>query len=239
MSAAAARTILTHAVQIGREARAVARQGQLIAAARRRAAPAPSGERVVVFVHGFMAAGPVFDPMRAYVEERVGVGTLDLTYGPLERFESVVDRLASVIEGAGAGRPVDVVGHSLGGIVARWYLQERGGASRVDRLVTLASPHAGTRAARMAATPIARGSLLDAIRPEGQVVERLREGRARAARVVHTAIVAGADRMVTPPESAASLEDAAIHWLEGLGHNEMLFDARVFEHVHAGLVRRG
>lgn len=233
----AARTILTHAVQLGREARAVARQGQLIAAARRRALTGAPGDRVVVFVHGFMAAGPVFDPMRAFVEARAGVGTLDLTYGPLERFESVVDRFAAVIEGVGEGRSIDVVGHSLGGIVARWYLQERGGAARVGRLVTLASPHAGTRAARMATVRIARGSLLDAIRPDGEVVRRLREGRARAGRVLHTAIVAGADRMVTPPDSAASIEDAAIHWLDGLGHNEMLFDPRVFEHVHGGLTR--
>lgn len=220
--------------QIAREARAIAAQGRLIAGARspRRERAERADGRVVLFVHGYMAAGPVFGPMRAHVERALGVATLDLTYGPLERFDRVVDRLERAIERAG-DRPLDVVGHSLGGIVARWYLQERGGAARVERLITLASPHAGTRAARIGlAVPLAR-----AIHPEGEVIATLRRGRAKASQVVHTAIVAGADRMITPKESAAALDDATVHWIEGLGHNEMLFDARVFEHVVAGLRR--
>ncbi|UJR80276.1 esterase/lipase family protein [Sandaracinus amylolyticus] len=234
MPPAAARNLFR---QLGREVRAVARQGQLIAAARNRATPSIPGERVVVFVHGFMAAGPVFDPMRAFVEQRAPVGTVDITYGPLERFDRAVDRLASIVDRVAEGRRVDIVGHSLGGIVARWYLQERGGAAHVDRLVTLASPHAGTRAARVAMGPLVAGSLLEAIRPDSRVIRTLRDGRARASRVIHTAVVAGLDRMVTPPESAASIEDATIHWLHDVGHNEMLFEPRAFAHVHDGLTR--
>lgn len=217
--------------EIAREAWAIAAQGTLIARPRRRPLER-AGARVVVFVHGYMAAGPVFDPMRAHVERALGVATLDLTYGPLERFERVVDRLEHTIARAG-DRPIDLVGHSLGGIVARWYLQERGGAARADRLVTLASPHAGTRAARIGlGLPLAR-----AIHPESEVIAALRRGRSRAARVIHTAIVAGADRVVTPPASAAAISEAEIHWIEGLGHNEMLFDPRVYETVIAGLRR--
>lgn len=218
--------------RLGREVGAVARQGRLIAAARGRALPSVPGDRVVVFVHGFMAAGPVFDPMRAFVEEAGAgaIGTIDLTYSPFERFESVAQRLASAVERAAEGRRVDLVGHSLGGIVARWYLQELGGAAHVDRVVTLASPHAGTQTARLAIGPLVR-----AIHPESAVIRALREGRHRAARVAHTAVVAGADRMVTPPESAAAIDDAVVHWIDGLGHNEMLFDPRVYAHVARGL----
>lgn len=218
--------------RITREVRAVARQGQLIVGGARRVQRSLSGARMVVFVHGFMAAGPVFDPMRAHVENALAIDTLDITYGPFERFESVAQRLAETIAAASRGRPVDVVGHSLGGIVARWYLQELGGAAHVDRLVTLASPHAGTRAARL---PM--GSLVEAIRPGSPVIERLRDGRSRASSVLHTALVAGADRMVTPPASAAAIEDAVVHWIDELGHNEMLFDPRVFARVVDGLER--
>jgi len=38
----------------------------------------------------------------------------------------------------------DIIGHSMGGIVARSYVQRHGGRRRVRRLVTLASPHQGT-----------------------------------------------------------------------------------------------
>jgi pimeloyl-ACP methyl ester carboxylesterase len=215
---------------LGREALAVARQARLIANARARPVGPWRGERLVVFLHGWFAAGPVFDPMRAYIEERVDVGTVDLTYGPFERFDAVAERLAETIERRAEGRRVDLVGHSLGGIVMRWYLQELGGAERVDRLVTLASPHAGTRVARLGFGP-----LVEAVRPGSPILERLRERRWRAARVAHTLVVAGSDHLVTPPESGAAVEGAIVHWIDDLGHNEMLFDLRVFEIVASAL----
>lgn len=224
--------VLRRVAQIGREAVAVARQGRLIARGQRRPRDATHGERLVVFLHGFLAAGPVFEPMRAHLEARARVGTLDLSYGPFERIEDVAERLARIVERASAGRPVDLVGHSLGGIVMRWYLQELGGAARVGSLVTLASPHAGTRTARLGIGP-----LVEAIRPGSAILERLREGRARAAAVAHVAVVAGADRIVTPPSSAAALEGAKVYWIDDLGHNEMLFDPRVFSIVASVLSR--
>ena len=42
---------------------------------------------------------------------------------------------------------VHVVAHSLGGVVARYYVQRRGGDARVHTLVTLGAPHGGTVAA--------------------------------------------------------------------------------------------
>ncbi|MDQ3033325.1 MAG: hypothetical protein M3Y87_12975, partial [Myxococcota bacterium] len=88
-----------------------------------------------------------------------------------------------------------------------------------------------------AAARFAIGSLGRAIAPDSPVIRALRSGRSRASSVRHTAVVAGADRMVTPPESAAAIDDAAIHWIDDLGHNEMLFDPRVFAHVAKGLTR--
>lgn len=226
--------------ELGREALAVARQGRLIASRRGPRALAGTeadghaeSERVVVFLHGFLAAAPVFDPMRAHVEAALGVPTIDLGYGPFERFERVAARVAGAVDALAArGRRIDLVGHSLGGIVMRWYLQELGGAPRVERLITIASPHAGTRAARIGVIPLAA-----AIAPGSAVIEALRRGRHRAAEVAHTAIVAGADRMITPPASAAAIEDAAVHWIDDLGHNETLFDRRVFAHVEGALRR--
>lgn len=233
---------------LGREVRALARQGELIARARvsqsatyLRAEPAPerssavgAGEGALVLVHGFMAAGPVFGPMQEHLAGRFARTHGEFTYGPLERFEDVARRLAATIAEVdaeiGPDAPLRLVGHSLGGLVCRWYLQELGGAARVDRLVTLATPHAGTRAARFGV-----GDLALALRPGSEILSRLREGRARASGVAHHAIVAGADRMVTPPSSAAELEDAEVHWIDGLGHNEALFDPRVFELVARAL----
>src|SRR5690348_1131835 len=42
------------------------------------------------------------------------------------------------------GERCDVIGHSMGAMVARSYIQRHGGRQRVRKLVTLAAPHHGT-----------------------------------------------------------------------------------------------
>lgn len=61
------------------------------------------------------------------------------------RLEDLSAQLADFIlaELPGTGR-IDLVGYSMGGIVARHYLQERGGHERVRCFVTISSPHHGT-----------------------------------------------------------------------------------------------
>lgn len=210
---------------IGREAHAFARQGQLMLRGVRARRPGLAGPRVVAFVHGFGAAGAVFEPLRDRVERELGLPTVDFTYRSSASFSHVSGALAAHLDRM-EGAQIDLVGHSLGGLLSRWYVQELGGASRVERVVTLATPHAGTRSARLAPGPL-RSALL----PGSDVVRRLAAGRARAAAVTHVSLVAGADLMVTPVASAAAIEDADVRWFDGLGHNAMLFDDAVHETV--------
>lgn len=219
--------MLPNKMSFRRELEALAVQSRLIARRVVGSSPPPStqvaGRARVIFVHGFMAAGPVFDPMRTHVENEHALRTIDFTYGPMTRFEDIALKLARVIDDAvRPGETISVVGHSMGGLLARWYMQELDGASRVDKLITLATPHGGTHSARMVP-----GALASAIRPGSPVLQRLRETRHRTLHIPHFAIVAGEDFMVTPPSSAAAVEDAAIHWFPDLGHNEMLYDARI------------
>jgi triacylglycerol esterase/lipase EstA (alpha/beta hydrolase family) len=221
---------IQRALAFQREGAAVVEQAMLVArsvAGLRLARPASvPARRTVLFVHGFFAAGPVFDPMRRHVERTLDVATADFTYGPIGRFEDVAERFALLADRHAGHGPIDLVGHSLGGLLARWYLQELGGARHAQRLVTLATPHAGTEAAR-----IAPSGLGHALRPGSRVVRRLAETRHKARGVAHTAIVAGADRMITPPASASAIDDATVHWFDELGHNEMLFDRAVYGRV--------
>ena len=214
---------------LGREARAVAKQGALIVrGVRPRPVVSPEARRAVVFVHGFGAARAVFEPLRRHVEREIEVATLGFSYGSMRSFVGVASALSDFIErNAPPEAELDLVGHSLGGLLARWYVQELGGAARVQRMVTLATPHAGTRSARIAVGPL-RGALL----PDNSIVRRLRQGRERAEHVAHTALVAGQDLMVTPPASAAAIRGAEVQWFDRIGHNGMLFDRG----VHAAVV---
>jgi len=51
---------------------------------------------------------------------------------------------AYVDKNLGPDEQCDIIGHSMGGMVVRSYVQRQGGRRRVRRLVTLASPHQGT-----------------------------------------------------------------------------------------------
>src|SRR5436309_4689374 len=73
----------------------------------------------------------------------------------------------NVLNRTGATR-VHLVGHSLGGLVARTYVQEGGGDKRVHTCVTLGTPHQGTYAAL-----VGRGRAAPPIRPHSPLVERL------------------------------------------------------------------
>jgi pimeloyl-ACP methyl ester carboxylesterase len=43
-----------------------------------------------------------------------------------------------------ASQQVDILAHSMGGVVARIYIQELGGVAKVNRLVTMGTPHLGS-----------------------------------------------------------------------------------------------
>lgn len=210
-----------------REMAAVARQGWLIGArglGLRAEAPAPpSATHAVAFVHGFLAAGPVFDPLRAQVAAD-GLATIDFTYASTGRFESIASALAETLQRAGQGRRLALVGHSLGGLLCRWVMQEHGVPA--EALVTIATPHGGTEIARRWPLPLAR-----ALRPGSPILESLGPPS-----VPHTTIVAGRDTMIRPIESAASV-DGEVHWLDGVGHNAVLFDADAHRLVRGALRR--
>jgi pimeloyl-ACP methyl ester carboxylesterase len=91
---------------------------------------------------------------------------------------------------------VHVVGHSLGGILLRYYVQELGGAESVDTAITIASPHEGTVAAMAGLGPVARD-----LRPGSRVMRRL-AARARPTTVRWVAFYSNLDVLVHPASSA-------------------------------------
>lgn len=202
-------------------------QGQLILRGIVRRAVPTEGPTVAVFVHGVLAAGPVFDPLRKRVTDETGLATLDFTYSPWSSFSAILDRFSVCIE---RNVPKDaklvLVGHSLGGLIARWYVQELGHADRVERLVTIATPHSGTVNARFAPLPVA-----PALLPGSSVIQRLAATADVARAIPHTTIVAGEDRLVAPLASAASAPFATVRWVPEVGHNEVLFHRRVHDLV--------
>lgn len=177
------------------------------------------GDDVVVLVHGFLASAGVFRPMRAHLETE-GVRVASFTHAPGVGIARIARRLARLVDHLPHASRVTIVGHSLGGVVARYYVQELGGHERVTQTISLGSPFQGVDVPRLlvGADIHARSALL----------ERLRRG-ASACGVPHTSVVGANDTLVGAMSSMLGFGDVMV--LPDWGHNQLLFCKRV-----AGLV---
>src|ERR1017187_9098989 len=101
------------------------------------------GEDVVVLVHGFLASAGVFRPLRARLEREASARVATFTHAPCVGVRRIARQLSELIDHIPLGTRITIVGHSLGGVVARWYVQEMEGHTRVSRTISLASPFLG------------------------------------------------------------------------------------------------
>ena len=106
-----------------------------------------AGPRPVIVVHGYAMSRASFIPLAARLA-RAGLGPIfGFDYWSLGRIAAASRRLAAFIDrvraSTGAGQ-VDVIGHSMGGVVARYLVAFGGGDGVLANLVTIGSPHAGS-----------------------------------------------------------------------------------------------
>ncbi|MFI6090474.1 alpha/beta fold hydrolase [Streptomyces sp. NPDC051218] len=125
------------------------------------------------------------------------------------RIEDSAKELATyvsrVLRTTGA-RTVDIVGHSLGGLMPRQYLKFEGGASKVNRLIGLAPDHHGTTAngldmlvrAVAPATDVLVGPSSRQQMVGSPFLKRLNAGGDTLPGVNYTVVATAYDKMVTP-----------------------------------------
>jgi triacylglycerol lipase len=105
---------------------------------------------------------------------------------------------------AGGAQSVDVVGYSAGGVVARLWARNHGGATRARRIVTLGSPHHGTDLAAVAGL-LAPGSCPRAcqeLTPGSALMSGLNRGDETPDGPQWVSIWSSQDLVVSPPDSA-------------------------------------
>jgi len=143
-----------------------------------------------------------------------------------QRLGEALDRIRRA---SGASR-VDIVAHSMGGLVARAYIRARGTASGVGRLVTLGTPHQGTEVfARLQLDPMVRQ-----MRPGSPLLAGLAADDPVPQLVDCISIYSADDAVVVPP-SRAYYPGAFNVEVRGLGHMSLLFSRRVYALVRENL----
>jgi pimeloyl-ACP methyl ester carboxylesterase len=166
-------------------------------------APAPPGQQPIILVHGYMDSGdamvmPILKENLVKIGYRasdiyiISFGDLLTTVDSPDVYAGVLLPYVKQISDAYGGK-VDLVCHSMGGLVARWCVEKLGGDQYVDDIVTLATPNQGTLMSFvMDWTPACQ-----AMTPGSDFLIALNDGTL-AESVEYTAVYALLDEIVTP-----------------------------------------
>jgi hypothetical protein len=186
----------------------------------------------ILLVHGLVDNRSVFTLLRRALRRRGFGQVLTLNYSPFTQdVRSAAVRLAELVERtceATGHERVHIVGHSLGGVVARYYVQRMGGDARVHTLCTLGSPHAGTTAAHLLPSRLVRQ-----LRPGSDLLQEL-AAPAPGCRTRFVAFWSDLDQLIVPKRSARIDHPdlgARNVLLRGVGHMSLPIDGRVVHQI--------
>jgi len=180
------------------------------------------GEDVVVLVHGALATAGAWRPLRARLE-LLGRHVATFTYGPSRGVKDIAEALAGVVRKLPSGARIHLVGHSLGGLAVRWFVQEVGCDPRIVQTIAVASPFAGARGAWLLPGPAGRD-----MQSGSAVLSRLLLTAGRCPSLPHLSIFGTADTAVAPSTTFPVGERIVV---PGAGHNVLLFDERVVNRI--------
>jgi triacylglycerol lipase len=127
---------------------------------------------------------------------------------------------------------IDMVGFSMGGLVARYYIQRLGGIERVKRFITISSPHNGTWDAFLRQNEGARQ-----MRPGSPFLRDLNRDVEVLDRIDFTSIWTPFDLMILPAHSSVLPVGRAIR-VNVAAHPLMMRNSRVLKLVRDALSAR-
>jgi triacylglycerol lipase len=195
--------------------------------------PSPLDHRnPVLLVHGLMDTSSKMRKIAAHLR---GLGwqvaDIDLTANNGDTpLEVLAQQVATKIDRTFArDRPIDLLGFSMGGLVSRYYVQRLGGIDRIQRFVTISTPHRGTIAANFSTR---RGCIQ--MRPEHDFIRDLNRDVDRLKQLNFTSLWTPFDAIILPA-SSSQLGIGTELKIPVLAHPLMVADRRVLEAIATAL----
>jgi triacylglycerol lipase len=189
----------------------------------KRRTPRRKEQRTVVLVHGYLANRSTLFPLAAYLRLRGISQLLTFNYESTSGIERAARALREYLRRHVRGGRIDLVCHSLGGLVARVYIQQLGGKRRVDRCITLGTPHRGTYNSYWLWSRVG-----EELRPDSPLLSRLHSSQPEASGVRFVSLIGGSDNLVIPRVFAKHEHEVLV---ADVGHLSMLFSPTVLRLV--------
>ncbi|MEP7084805.1 MAG: alpha/beta fold hydrolase [Betaproteobacteria bacterium] len=184
----------------------------------------------LLLVHGLACNRGNWFWFRRQLERRgYTVYTVDYT-PPFARIANYVSPLARAIDEvleATSAQQLILIGHSMGGLVSRAYL-DRFGFDKVAHVITMGTPHLGTWMARLGVGPNVHDMTIDS--PWLAALHEREAARSADPYSRFSCIFTYHDNLVTP-QTNATLPGAVRIPLSGIGHLSLVLSSRVVNAV--------
>ena len=154
----------------------------------------------VLLVHGFLRSARSMKRMQRWLQRRgrdvfvIDLKPSDGTVSLTELARQLATYIDNILPVTGK---IDLVGYSMGGLVCRDYVQRIDGGARVDRLITISTPHHGTSLAYLSRRPGCRE-----MRPTSAFLHLLNGTIQSLERVQFTSIWTPLNLMILPASSS-------------------------------------
>ncbi len=181
----------------------------------------------VVLVHGFVCNRGLWNPLMKQLRAR-GVPflavNLEPVFGSIDRYADVLEAAVRRVEQT-TGSPPVVVAHSMGGLAVRAWMAAHAADHRVQRVITIGSPHQGTFLGRFGYAANARQMRMGC---DWQRALAAGEPPERFSR--YTCFYGNCDNMVFPAANA-TLPGADNRHIAGIAHVHMAYHPQVLGEI--------
>lgn len=147
-----------------------------------------------------------------------------------ELAQDVAEAAGELARATGADK-IDVVAHSRGGVIARYWIQSLGGHENVERFVSLGTGHRGTKVAAFGMGPSILQQFPGSPLLAALAAKPLPEG------VEWHAVNGGEDCMILPPGNDELPAPGKNVRVERLGHTALLYSSASWAWIHGALKR--
>ncbi len=189
--------------------------------------------RPVVLIHGFMGTRGSMYPLEKRLEEdgfcvfSFNLGLINVRDIRTSAFR-IHRKIEALLEQTGV-KEIDIIGHSMGGLIGLYMIKKLGAHKRVKRFILLGSPVHGTWVALAGVATVGLYSTSTwQLLPRSKFLDELHQGPIPDNVEIHS--VCAARDWVCPP-SSTRLRGSEAHSIN-LGHSSLVISAKVYRHVY-------